>query len=229
MTLTLEALINEVGSQSGESLEQLGKASEKAAELTDLGDALLNHFVDRCRRSGHTWAQIGQYLGVTRQAAQKRFVDSVGDGVTLERFTPRARQALDRAQQVADSLNHNYVGTEHQLLALFDVKGGLAARALTDLGLTKEAVERALGAKLGKGPMCVAGPHPLTPRARTVLEEAVRAAVELGHNYVGTEHLLLGLYRGQDGLAKLFLNELGATREAAEKKVIDLLRGFEAG
>src|SRR5688500_15404150 len=117
-TTTLDGLIREVRDESDDVLLQLESASQKALELAELGDALLTHFVDRCRRSGRTWAEIGEHLGVTRQAAQKRFVDSIGDGVTFERFTMRARQALDAAQQAAEALQHNYVGTEHQLLGL---------------------------------------------------------------------------------------------------------------
>jgi uncharacterized protein YjiS (DUF1127 family) len=224
---TLDGLIREVKAASDDVLAQLEVASGKATELTDLGDALLNHFVDRCRRSGATWAEIGEHLGVTRQAVQKRFVDSVGDGVTFERFTMRARQALDRAQEEAKNLQHNYVGTEHELLALFEVGEGIAARALADLGVTREAVEREVLARVGKGPKPVAGPFPFTPRARKVLEEAVNAALDLGHNYIGTEHLLLGLFRGQSGLAMQVLESLGATKDLTKQSVSSLLAGFK--
>ena len=226
MTTTLDGLIREVRSESEDVLMQLEAAYRKATELDELGDALLSHFVDRCRRAGHTWADIGQHLGVTRQAAQKRFVDAVGDGVTFERFTMRARQVLDGAQQAAESLNHNYVGTEHELLALFDVEGGIAATALQQLGITRKAAEKQILERVPKGPQAVTGPLPFTPRARKVLEEAVNAALELKHNYIGTEHLFLGLYRGQDGLAKQVLTALGAERDAAVAKVKELLAGY---
>src|SRR5688500_15329712 len=97
-TTTLDGLIREVQSDSEDVLLQLEAAARKAHELDELGDALLSHFVDRCRKSGATWAEIGEHLGVTRQAVQKRFVDSIGEGVTFERFTFRARQALDAAE-----------------------------------------------------------------------------------------------------------------------------------
>lgn len=223
---TLDSLIREVQEESDDALVQLELASRKAADLAELGDSLLTHFVDRCRRSGRTWAEIGGHLGVTRQAVQKRFVDLVGEGVTFERFTMRARQALDRAEEVAGSLNHSYVGTEHQLLALFDIEGGIAARALEALGVTRSAAEKAVLARVGKGPNPTAGPYPFTPRARKVLEETVNVAIDLGHNYVGTEHLLLGLYRGQDGIALQVLEELGADRDAAKDQVVKLLSGY---
>jgi len=230
MTTTLDGLIREVRAGSDDVLIQLQAASRKAGELDELGDALLTHFVDRCRRAGRTWAEIGEHLGVTRQAAQKRFVDTIGEGVSLDRFTTRARHAMDRAQEVASSLDHNYLGTEHQLLALFDIEGGLAGRVLSELGVSRGAVERSVLAVVPRGAVSAAGlargsvaARPFTPRARKVLEEAVNVSVELGHSYVGTEHLLLGLYRGQEGVAMQVLDKLGATREATRAKVIELL------
>jgi ABC-type transporter Mla subunit MlaD len=228
MDLTLDEQIRDVMARADDTLSQLEAASQRAVELGELGDALLNHFVDRSRRAGYTWTEIGQHLGVTRQAAQKRFVDAVGDTVTLERFTMRARRALDRAREVASSFNHNYVGTEHQLLALFDVEGGLAAKALENLSLTRKAVEKAIIDRVGKGPKAVSGSPPFTPRARKALQEAVKASLDLGHNYVGTEHLLLGLYRVQEGLAKQILERLGAKPDKVRAEVTRLLSGFQA-
>ena len=227
MDVTLDGLIRSVLTTADAPLAQLDAASRTAAELDDLGDALLNHFVDRCRRAGHTWAEIGQHLGVTRQAAQKRFVDAIGDTVTFERFTVRARVALDRAGDTARALQHNYVGTEHLLLALLDDEDALSRKALDRLGVERAAVETAVLERVGRGPHPVAGDAvPWTPRARKVLEETLAVAVELGHNYVGTEHMLLGLYRGQDGLAKQILEQLGAGRDAARSTVVELLSGY---
>lgn len=223
MAATLDELIRDVRSASDDVLVQLEAAAGRAGELAELGDALLTHFVDRCRRSGHTWAEIGAHLGVTRQAVQKRFVDAVGAGVSLERFTLRARQVLDRAQAVATDLQHSYVGTEHVLLALFDDREALGAMALDRLGVTRADVERFVLGRTGRGSHPAAGTQPFTPRARKVLEEAVNAALDLGHNYVGTEHLLLGLYRGQDGLAKQALEHLGAGPKLARDAVVSLL------
>src|SRR3954454_14290981 len=101
MTPTLDSLIKTVQDRSPEPLLQLDAASTTAAELGDLGDALLNHFVDRCRRSGHSWSEIAAVLGVTRQAAQKRFFDPAGPGITQERLTERARTSLELAQSEA--------------------------------------------------------------------------------------------------------------------------------
>jgi hypothetical protein len=221
--VTLDGLIRSVLEQDNQPLGQLEAASLTAAELGDLGDALLTHFVDRCRRSGHSWAEIGQHLGVTRQAAQKRFVTTIGVTVQLDRFTGRARTALERAEDAARSLNHNYCGTEHVLLGLFDVEGALSAGVLLGMGVERTAVEQAVVEIIGRGPQPVTGDVPWTPRARTVIEESVKAAVELGHNYVGTEHLLLGLYRGQKGVADKILRDLGAKPDRAKALVIQAL------
>jgi Clp amino terminal domain, pathogenicity island component len=228
MVATLDGLIQQVREEADDELSQLERASQLSEELGDLADSLLTYFVDRCRVSGRTWAEIGSHLGVTRQAARKRFVDTVGAGVTFERFTMRARDGLDRASEVAESMGHNYVGTEHLLLALMDTPGGVAGRALADLGISRRAVESQLAEVVGQGQSPAPGPHPFTPRARKVLEEAVNVSAELGHNYVGTEHLLLGLYRGQDGLASQILDRLGADRQSAKAKVIELLSGYQA-
>jgi Clp amino terminal domain, pathogenicity island component len=224
---TLDGLIHQVREDAEDELSQLERASQLSEELGELADSLLTYFVDRCRVSGRTWAEIGAHLGVSRQAAQKRFVDTVGAGVTFERFTMRARHTLDRASEVAESMHHNYVGTEHLLLALIDTAGGVAALALADLGISRRAVATAITDAVGEGHAPAPGPHPFTPRARKVLEEGVNVSVELGHNYVGTEHLLLGLYRGQDGLASQILNQLGADRQSAKAKVIELLAGYQ--
>src|SRR5215831_14956863 len=100
MPITIDELIHRARDTSDEPLEQLDAAVAEAAELGELADAVVTYFVDRCRRSGHTWAEIGGHLGVTRQAAQQRFVDVVGDGVTFERFTMRAREAIAQAHAV---------------------------------------------------------------------------------------------------------------------------------
>lgn len=223
--VTLDELIRSVQQDAPTPLEQLSAASETAAVLGELGDSLLNHFVDRCRRSGHTWAEIGEHLGVTRQAAQKRFVPSIGE-VTFERFTMRARAALEQARGIAVDMGHNYVGTEHLLLSLFQVDGGLAFEALARLGITRAMVEKQVASRTElttTGSMYNPG---FTPRAAKALAEAVNEALDLGHNYIGTEHLLLGLFRGQDSLAKTVLEELGARADAVRAIVVEMLSGY---
>jgi hypothetical protein len=226
MVPALDELIHAVDNQGDHPLARLEAASATAAQLEQLGDALLNHFVDRCRQSGHTWAEIGQHLGVTRQAVQKRFINAAGDVVTFERFTMRARAALDRTREIARELQHNYCGTEHLLLALFDIEGGLAAEALRRLGIERAWVEGAVLERLGRGSVPVGDDPPWTPRARRVLREALNVSADLGHNYVGTEHLLLALERDQEGLAKRILSRLGAEPAQIRDLVVEMLSGF---
>ena len=143
LTVTLDGLIQSVvlDTPSGDVLDQLATASGTAVELGDLGDSLLGYFVDRCRRDGHSWAEIGGSLGVTKQAVQKRFVARPGVSFMLERFTVRARRVLDDATEEARALGHNYRGTEHLLLALFDDPEGLAAKVFESMAITRAAVE----------------------------------------------------------------------------------------
>ncbi len=222
---SLDDLLRSVRAESDDPLRQLETASALAADLDELGDALLSHFVDQCRRSGRSWAQIGQHLGVTRQAAQQRFVPAPSSAL-LDRFTGRARTAVERSAEVAQGLGHGYVGTEHLLLALFDDEAALARRVLDRLGVTRPAVEELLVAKVGPLGGPVTFDVSFTPRAATVLAETLKAALELGHNYIGTEHILLALYRGQDGLAKQFLEQLAASQERVRSLVIELLSGY---
>jgi hypothetical protein len=224
MAVTLDSLIRDVQSLSPDTLVQLEEASKKAADLSDLGDSLLNHFVDRCRRSGKTWAEIGEHLGVTRQAVQKRFVTLP---VTFERFTDRARRAVKQSLDEATAMQHNYVGTEHQLLGLFDTGEGISDIVLAELGITHDAIAADVLEMIGKGATAVSGQQPFTPRAARALEDAGTTALELGHNYVGTEHLLLGLVRAQDGLAKQLLDQHGATQDVVRAKVVEKLAGFK--
>jgi hypothetical protein len=225
MDITLDGLIREVQATTDDTLGQLELASQRAAELADLGDSLLNHFVDRCRKSGKTWQEIGEHLGVTRQAVQKRFVFT--GPVTFERFTDRARTATANARREAVAMQHNYVGTEHQLLGLFDTGGGISDGVLAELGLTHGGIQQGVLAMIGRGPTPVTGEPPFTPRAAKVLEESASAALELGHNYIGTEHVLLGVFRVPGGVAKKLLEEHGATQELVRAKVLEKLAGFK--
>src|SRR5262245_30869963 len=137
---SLQELIETVerDTQSSASLDLLATASSTVAQLEEVGDAVLGHFVDRCRRNGHSWTEISTALGVSKQAAHKRFTFPAP---TLERFTPRARGAVDAATKAARSLGHDFVGTEHLLLGLFAEPQGLAALALAEAGVDRAAVE----------------------------------------------------------------------------------------
>ncbi len=146
----------------------------------------------------------------------------------FERFTDRARRVVVLAQEEARMLNHNYVGTEHILLGLIHEGAGVAATALESLGVSLEAVRRQVEEIIGRGQQAPSGHIPFTPRAKKVLELALREAQQLGHNYIGTEHILLGLIREGDGVAAQVLVKLGADLNRVRQQVIALLHGRQS-
>ena len=141
----------------------------------------------------------------------------------FERFTERARQVVVLAQDEARALKHNYIGTEHILLGLLREEEGLAARGLASLEVTLEEVRRRVEEIVGVGEEVTAGQIPFTPRAKKVLELALREALSIGHNYIGTEHILLGLVRENDGVAAAILLDLGLDAERVRGEVITTL------
>jgi ATP-dependent Clp protease ATP-binding subunit ClpA len=141
----------------------------------------------------------------------------------FERFTDRARRVVVLAQEEARMLNHNYIGTEHLLLGLIHEGEGVAAKALESLGISLEAVRQQVGEIIGQGQQAPSGHIPFTPRAKRVLELSLREVQQLGHNYIGTEHILLGLIREGDGVAVQVLVKLGADLNRVRRQVIRLL------
>jgi ATP-dependent Clp protease ATP-binding subunit ClpC len=141
----------------------------------------------------------------------------------FERFTKRARQVVVLAQGEARLLNHNYIGTEHLLLGLLGDEEGVAARTLESLDVTTEDVRARVVAIIGHGDEPPTAQIPFTPRAKKVLELALREAVTLGHNYIGTEHVLLAIVRVEDGVANRILLELGIDAETVRSRVSALL------
>src|SRR5215213_1180066 len=145
----------------------------------------------------------------------------------FERFTDRARRVVVLAQEEARLLNHNYIGTEHILLGLIHEGEGVAAKALEQLGISLEAVRTQVEEIIGQGGSSPSGHIPFTPRAKKVLELSLREALQLGHNYIGTEHILLGLIREGEGVAAQVLVKLGADLNRVRQQVIQLLSGFQ--
>jgi ATP-dependent Clp protease ATP-binding subunit ClpC len=143
----------------------------------------------------------------------------------FERFTDRAQRVVVLAQEEARMLNHNYLGTEHLLLGLVHEGEGVAARALESLGISLAAVRQQVEEMIGPGQQPPAGHIPFTPRAKKVMELAQREASDLGHNYLGTEHLLLGLVREGEGVAAQVLVKLGADLAGVRQQVVHLLHG----
>src|SRR5437762_3473360 len=144
----------------------------------------------------------------------------------FERFTDRARRVVVLAQEEARMLNHNYIGTEHILLGLIHEGEGVAAKALESLGISLEGVRQQVEEIIGQGQQAPSGHIPFTPRAKKVLELSLREALQLGHNYIGTEHILLGLIREGEGVAAQVLQKLGADLNRVRQQVIQLLQGY---
>jgi ATP-dependent Clp protease ATP-binding subunit ClpC len=145
----------------------------------------------------------------------------------FERFTDRARRVVVLAQEEARLLNHSYIGTEHILLGLIHEGEGVAAKALESLGISLEAVRSQVEEIIGQGGSSPSGHIPFTPRAKKVLELSLREALQLGHNYIGTEHILLGLIREGEGVAAQVLVKLGADLSRVRQQVIQLLSGYQ--
>ena len=145
----------------------------------------------------------------------------------FERFTDRARRVVVLAQEEARMLNHNYIGTEHILLGLIHEGEGVAAKALESLGISLGAVREQVQEIIGQGQQAPTGHIPFTPRAKKVLELSLREALQLGHNYIGTEHILLGLIREGEGVAAQVLVKLGADLNRVRQQVIQLLSGYQ--
>ena len=143
----------------------------------------------------------------------------------FERFTDRARRVVVLAQEEARMLSHNYIGTEHILLGLIHEGEGVAAKALESLDISLEAVRAQVEEIIGQGGSSPSGHIPFTPRAKKVLELSLREALRLGHRYIGTEHLLLGLVREGEGMAATILVRHGAGLDEVRRLVIDALRG----
>jgi Clp amino terminal domain, pathogenicity island component len=232
---SLTELIQTVNDRSADqdALTRVAAAAEVSGEITSRADLLLGHFVDAARHAGRSWAEIGAALGVTKQGAQQRFVDrdaataSVEDHL-LVRYTGRARASVARAREEALEMGHNYVGTEHLLLGVLADPAAISVRVLAELGIPADQLRRAvIEAAVPRPPNgAVASDLLFTPRARRVLDLTRGEALRLGHNYIGTEHLLLALVAEQDGIGGRVLREHGVDADRARAEVIRALTGY---
>lgn len=229
--LSLHQLIGEVNrSTKGVSaLERLGKAVQLGHELAALSDDLTGHFVEQAKKSGASWTEVGQILGVTKQAAHQRFfvpgsAEVTKKGRRFSRFNDPAREAIEVAKAEASAMNHDYLGTEHLLLGVIGVPDSAGAKALKALGITRKAVHPMVGEVVGQGNSPISGNPPFTPRSRKVLELALKEALKLGHNYIGTEHMVLALVAEGGGVAPQILRQLGA-EPGVRAKVLEILTG----
>ncbi|MFJ5293334.1 Clp protease N-terminal domain-containing protein [Streptomyces sp. NPDC088348] len=232
----LDDLIEAIKKVHSDSLEQLTDAVIAADHLGEVADHLIGHFVDQARRSGASWTDIGKSMGVTRQAAQKRFVPKgSGEALTLDpsqgfdRFTPRAKSVVTAAQDEARAAGSAQIGVGHLTLGLLAEPDALAAQALISQGAQLDAVREAVTATLPSESESETAPEliPYDAAARKVLELTFREALRLGHNYIGTEHILLALLEFEDGAGAL--SGLGIAKAATESHVVQVLAAITAG
>jgi hypothetical protein len=232
--ISLDQLITYVKTLTpdGGPLDNLSDAVTVGGDLDETSDALIGHFVDQARRSGATWSQIGTSMGVTKQAAQKRFV-AVWEGAEFSRFTQRSRNVLAAAARIAAGAGAGTVDASHLAAGLLSEPDGVAAKVIHAAGRTGEQVLTALG--LGAavaGAAEEAGPEALrrlrfTEEGRIAIRGALTAALKLGHNYIGTEHLLLGILQGK-GDAREILIGFGVTGGFTEGRLVEEFARIQA-
>ncbi|WP_405850832.1 Clp protease N-terminal domain-containing protein [Streptomyces niveus] len=225
--IRLDDLIDAIKKVHTDALDQLSDAVIAADHLGDVADHLIGHFVDQARRSGASWTDIGRSMGVTRQAAQKRFVAKPGEGTDLDasqgfsRFTDRARKVVMAAQEESRAAGNDQTRPEHLALGLLSEPKGIGARAVAAQGVSVEAVRDAVEAILPPAVPDVPELIPYDAGAKKALELTFREALRMGHNYVGTEHILLALLELEDGRG--VLSGLGIDKAATETFVSEAL------
>ncbi|MCV7196915.1 Clp protease N-terminal domain-containing protein [Mycobacterium angelicum] len=226
----LDELINAIKQVHPDALDQLADAVLAAESLGEVADHLIGHFVDQARRSGASWTEIGKAMGVTKQAAQKRFVPKA-EATTLDpnqgfgRFTARARNAVVAAQNAAHEAGNTEITPDHLVLGTLSDSAALATVLLQRQKIDTEALRAAVQLP----PAGAETPEliPFSGPARKVLELTFREALRLGHNYIGTEHLLLALLELEDGAGPL--HQCGANKEQVETDLIAALESITGG
>jgi hypothetical protein len=224
LNVNLQELIDQIDTDlpDADPVTKIGEARRRGRTLVDLGDQLVDHYVHAARAQGASWSQIGEALGVSKQAAQQRRADS-----QLERFTPRARHVLVLAQNGARTLKHAQVNPEHILLGMLAEAEGLGAKVALQLAGSADAVTGPLTTELAPGDVENPPAHvPFDGRAKTLLKVTMAESLGLGHNYVGTEHILLGLLK-LDGPATDVLRAAGVDYDRARDLVVGALIGLQ--
>lgn len=219
-TVRLDDLIGAIASAHQEPLDQLSGAVLLADHLGDVADSLIGHFVDQARRSGASWSDIGRSMGVSKQAAQKRFVGK-GEAAPdpsqgFSRFDDAARAVVVAAQEAARSHGNDGISIGHLVLALLADEAGVAARAVAGQGIDLDEVRRTATATLAPAADVVPALIPFDAHSKSALELAFTEAVRLGAERIGAGHLLLGVLAAEDGTGVLAgLGVDSATAEAA--------------
>lgn len=214
MDLNFDDLVHAVESTApgAPALQRLAAASALSEALSDHADALLGHYVELCRKEGHSWSEIGGELRVTKQAAQKRFVD-----MPLGRVTPRTKNVLDAARKIAEDQGSSAVRLDHLALAIYTEPNSVGAKILKDLGISRSKLDAAIAAR--------ARSRGAQLHLDVASDQAVLAsALDRGHNYVGTEHILLACHRDPKSLMANVLNDLNASQQEIERRVDDALQ-----
>ena len=226
----LDELINAIKQVHADVLDQLSDAVLAAEHLGDVADHLIGHFVDQARRSGASWTDIGKSMGVTKQAAQKRFVlraetSALDPNDGFERFTPRARNTVIAAQNAAHEAGNSEITPDHLLLGVLSDPEALVTKLLRAQRVDPESVRAAvtLPPPAENLPQLI----PFSGAARKALELTFRQALRLGHNYIGTEHLLLALLELEDGSG--LLHQAGVDKDRVEADLTAVLESLTAG
>ncbi|WP_433467771.1 Clp protease N-terminal domain-containing protein [Spirillospora sp. CA-128828] len=227
----LDDLITAIKNVHTDALEQLSSAVLAAEHLGEVADHLIGHFVDQARRSGASWTDIGNSMGVTKQAAQKRFVPK-GSGSDIDpsqafsRYTERARKVVVQSMSEARAAGNAQVTPAHLVLGLLAQPDALAAKAIVAQDVLLDTVRQAATAALPPSADEVPELIPFDQDAKKAFELTFREALRLGHNYIGTEHLLLALLEFENGTGAL--SESGVQKAAAEASVAEALAAITA-
>ncbi|MFF3744795.1 Clp protease N-terminal domain-containing protein [Streptomyces kronopolitis] len=195
-------------------LARVTEARLRAQTLSDLGDQLIDHYVSQAKRSGASWTEIGDAIGVSKQAAQQRHAPG-----PFERYTQRNRHSIVLAQEAARTHKHDSIGTEHLLLGLLGEPRGVAYGVLAKTASERrirDAIEEALPPA---GEKALRGHIAFRPESKEAIEQARRASADLGHDWVGTEHTLLGLLRTEESPAARILRDLGFTPDELRETI----------
>ncbi|MCA6091408.1 ATP-dependent Clp protease ATP-binding subunit [Streptomyces sp. SCA3-4] len=217
LDISLADLIAKLDEELPEASElaRISEARLRAQTLSDLGDQLIDHYVGKAKQNGASWTQIGDAIGVSKQAAQQRHAPSA-----FERFTELNRHSIVLAQEAARTHKHDFIGTEHMLLGLLGEPRGLAYEVLVAKAESEQRIRNAIEEAMPPaGEKALRGHIAFRPESKEAIEQARRVSADLGHDWVGTEHTLLGLIRAEESPAAQILRSLGFTSDELHETV----------